>query len=78
MKVLDESLRSDIADEAAALCLLGRLDPDELKVEGLDEPSPAGQAVHLVVQVSVGLYQKSAVWLHVVCIEIEMHSLIIH
>lgn len=69
MKVLEEFLRSDIADEAAALCLLGRLDPDELKVEGLDGPPPSGQAVHLVVQVRLGSYGKSAVWLYAVCVE---------
>ena len=34
----------------AALCLLGRLDTKEFKVEGLNDP-PTGQAVHLVVQV---------------------------
>lgn len=76
MKVLEESLRSEIVDEVAALCLLARLDPNEMKVEGLDGPPPAGQAVHLVVQVRLESCGKSAVcvvsfcvWLCVVCIE---------
>lgn len=43
-------LRSDIIREVAALCLLGRLDPEGLEVQGLDGP-PEGQTVHLVVQV---------------------------
>lgn len=40
----------ELVEESAALCLLGRLDPNALRVEGLDG-APDGQAVHLVVQV---------------------------
>lgn len=50
-QVSNKPLRSDIIREVAALCLLGRLDPEGLEVQGLDGP-PEGQTVHLVVQVS--------------------------
>lgn len=50
-QVSNKTLRSDIVREVAALCLLGRLDPEGLEVQGLDGP-PEGQTVHLVVQVS--------------------------
>lgn len=49
-QVSNKPLRSDIIKEVAALCLLGRLDPEGLEVQGLDGP-PEGQTVHLVVQV---------------------------
>lgn len=50
LQVSNKPLRSDIIKEVAALCLLGRLDPEGLEVQGLDGP-PEGQTVHLVVQV---------------------------
>lgn len=50
VQVSDEALRSELLKESAALCLLGRLDPETLSVEGIGSP-PDGQTVHLVIQV---------------------------
>lgn len=50
VQVSDEGLRSEIVKESAALCLLGRLDPQSLSVGDIGSP-PDGQTVHLVVQV---------------------------
>ncbi|CAM9542848.1 unnamed protein product [Pylaiella littoralis] len=59
VQVSNKQLRSDIIKEAAALCLLGRLDPEGLEVQGLDGPRE-GQTVHLVVQDGLEVYLPMA------------------
>ncbi|CAM9720753.1 unnamed protein product [Ectocarpus fasciculatus] len=59
VQVSNKALRSDIIKEVAALCLLGRLDPEGLEVQGLDGP-PEGQTVHLVVQDGLEVYLPMA------------------
>lgn len=50
LQVIDEKLRGELVSESAAMCLLGRLDPDAITV-GDKGGTPSGQSVHLVVQV---------------------------
>ncbi|CBJ31846.1 Valine--tRNA ligase [Ectocarpus siliculosus] len=59
VQVSNKALRSDVIKEVAALCLLGRLDPEGLEVQGLDGP-PEGQNVHLVVQDGLEVYLPMA------------------
>ncbi|CAM9767593.1 unnamed protein product, partial [Discosporangium mesarthrocarpum] len=55
VQVADSGLREEFLKEVAALCLLGRLDPETLTISGMEGP-PEDRAVHLVVQEGVEAY----------------------